>query len=95
LRYSRRSRETGIGKGEYARVASIDAEKNLLTVMRTDGTERTCDPRRQMGVTAYREQKKAFSVGDRIQFTAPNSDMKIANREPGTLRISGRVEKCA
>jgi hypothetical protein len=37
LRYSRGSRETGIGKGEYARVTSIDAEKNLLTVKRTDG----------------------------------------------------------
>lgn len=85
LRYSRASRETGIGKGEYARVTRIDAEKNLLTVARADGTERTYDPRRQMGVTVYREQGKAFSVGDRIQFTAPNNDLKIANRELGTV----------
>jgi conjugative relaxase-like TrwC/TraI family protein len=86
LRYSRASQETGIGKGEYARVTRIDAEKNQLTVIRADGTERTYDPRRQMGVTVYREYEKAFSVGDRIQFTAPSSDLKIANRELGTVR---------
>jgi hypothetical protein len=28
-----------------------------------------------------REQEKAFSVGDRIQFTAPNHELKITNRE--------------
>jgi ATP-dependent exoDNAse (exonuclease V) alpha subunit len=38
-----------------------------------------------MGVTVYREQEKAFSAGDRIQFTAPNSELKIANRELGTV----------
>jgi len=85
LRYSRASRETGIGKGEYARVTGIDAEKNLLTVARTNGSEQTYDPRRQMGVTVYREQEKAFSQGDRIQFTAPNHELKIANRELGTV----------
>ena len=86
LRYSRASQETGIGKGEYARVMRIDAERNLLTVVRADSTERTYDPRRQMGVTVYREQEKAFAAGDRIQFTAPSQDLKIANRELGTVK---------
>ncbi len=86
LRYSRASQETGIGKGEYARVTRIDAERNLLTVMRADGTEQKYDPRRQMGVTVYREHEKVFSVGDRIQFTAPSQDLKIANRELGTVK---------
>jgi conjugative relaxase-like TrwC/TraI family protein len=86
LRYSRASQETGIGKGDYARVTRIDAEKNLLTVIRADGTEGTYDPRRQMGVTVYREHEKAFSAGDRIQFTAPSQDLKIANRELGTVK---------
>lgn len=85
LHYSRASQETGIGKGEYARVTRINAESNLLTVVRADGTEQTYDPRRQMGVTVYREHEKAFSVGDRIQFTAPSQDLKIANREIGTV----------
>ncbi len=34
LRYSRSSKETGIEKGEYAQVTSIDAPKNRLTVER-------------------------------------------------------------
>jgi len=81
LRYSRSSRETGIAKGEYTRVKGIDAQNNRLTVLRVDGSETTYDPRRQMGVSVYREQEKAFSVGDRIQFTAPNHELKIANRD--------------
>jgi conjugative relaxase-like TrwC/TraI family protein len=85
LRYSRGSRETGLQKGEYTRVKSIDAQNNRLTVLRADGSETAYDPRRQMGVSAYREQERAFSVGDRIQFTAPNHEMKIANRELGTV----------
>ena len=84
--YSRTSKETGIEKGEYARVKSVDAPSNLLTVVRADGSEQTYDPRRQQGVSIYKEQEKAFSVGDRIQFTAPANDLKVANRELGTVQ---------
>ncbi len=90
LLYSRTSKETGIEKGEYARVKSVDAPNNLLTVVRIDGAgqikEQTYDPRRQQGVSIYREQEKAFSVGDRLQFTAPANDLKVANRELGTIQ---------
>jgi len=85
LRYSRSSQETGIKKGEYTRVRSIDPQNNRLTVLRVDGSEATYDPRRQMGVAVYREKEKAFSIGDRIQFTAPSHELKIANRELGTV----------
>ena len=77
---------TGIEKGEYARVKSMDAPNNLLTVVRADGSEQTYDPRRQQGVSIYKEQEKVFSVGDRIQFTAPANELKIANRELGTIQ---------
>jgi ATP-dependent exoDNAse (exonuclease V) alpha subunit len=85
LRYSRASKETGIGKGEYAQVKSIDARKNRLRVKLQDGTERTYDPRRQQGVSFFREEMRSFSVGDRIQFTAPANQLKVANRELGTI----------
>jgi conjugative relaxase-like TrwC/TraI family protein len=49
LRYSRASKETGIGKGEYAQIKSIDAAANRLTVEMHNGDERTYDPRRQQG----------------------------------------------
>jgi ATP-dependent exoDNAse (exonuclease V) alpha subunit len=85
LRYSRASKETGIGKGEYAQVKSIDAPANRVTVELQDGTERTYDPRRQQGVSVFREELRSFSEGDRIQFTAPANDLKVANRELGTI----------
>ena len=85
LRYSRASKETGIGKGAYAQVKSIDAPKNRLTVALQDGTERTYDPRRQQGVSVFREEMRSFSVGDRIQFTAPANQLKVANRELATI----------
>jgi hypothetical protein len=86
LRYSHASKETGIGKGQYAHVRSIDAAGNRLTVRLQDGTERIYDPRRQRGVSVFREELRRFSVGDRIQFTAPANDLKIANRELGVIR---------
>src|SRR5216684_535687 len=85
LRYSRASKETGIGKGEYAQVKSIDAPKNRLTIELQDGTERTYDPRRQQGVSVFREEMRSFSVGDRFQFTAPANNLRVANRELGTI----------
>ena len=86
LRYSRASKETGIGKGQYAQVKSIDSASNRLTVRLQDGTERTYDPRRQCGVSVFREEMRRFSIGDRIQFTAPANELKIANRELGMIR---------
>jgi len=85
LRYSRASKETGIGKGEHAQVKRIDAPNNRLTVELQDGTQRTYDPRRQQGVSVFREGMRSFSVGDRIQFTAPANDLRVANRELGTI----------
>ena len=85
LRYSRASKEIRIGKGTYAQVKSIDAPKNRLTVELHDGTQRTYDPRRQQGVSVFREEMRSFSVGDRIQFTAPASEVKVANRELATI----------
>ena len=75
LRYSRGSKETGIGKGEYARVKSIDAPNNRLTVERKSGEEVSYDPRRQQGVSVYREQERAFSVGDRVPVSYTHLDV--------------------
>ncbi len=85
LRYSRASKETGIGKGEYARVISVHGQENRVTVLRGDGEQTTYDPRRQMGVSVYRAQEKAFAIGDRVQITAPNRELKVANRELGSI----------
>ena len=48
------------------------------------------DPRRQQGVSVFREEMRSFSVGDRIQFTAPANELKVANRELGTIEGIGQ-----
>src|SRR5271163_3798076 len=90
LRYSRTSKETGIEKGEYSRVLVVNTQANSLTVVRGNGEQTTYDPRRQVGVSVYREDEKRFSVGDRVQFTAPSQELKIANRDLGTVEGIGR-----
>ena len=90
LLYSRTSKETGIQKGEYARVKSVDAPHNLLTVVRIDSAgkthEHTYDPRRQQGVSIYREQEKAFSVGDGMRGIKHRCAKHLSGR---TLHSSG------
>jgi ATP-dependent exoDNAse (exonuclease V) alpha subunit len=71
--------------GDYTRVLAVNAKENTLTVVRASGERTTYDPRRQIGVSVYREQERAFSVGDRVQFTAPSQELKIANRDLGTV----------
>ena len=85
VRYTKGSRSMGISPGAYAKVDSFDRERNLLTVERAGGDKLTYDPRRLQGVTVYREGERAFSEGDRVQFTAPDKTLKIANRELGTI----------
>jgi conjugative relaxase-like TrwC/TraI family protein len=91
VRYSKGSRAMGIDADEYARVAGVDAERNQLTVERENGERVSYDPRRLQGVTVYRESERSFSEGDRVQFTAPDRERRIANRELGTIeRIDER-----
>jgi conjugative relaxase-like TrwC/TraI family protein len=86
VRYTRDSNSLGVNGGEYARVAGIDRDQNLLTVTRSNGKQLSYDPRRLYGVSVYREMQRTFSEGDRVQFTAPNRIDRIANRELGTIR---------
>src|SRR5208337_2495226 len=85
VRFAKGSKRIGIAPGEYARVESVDEKQNHLTVERENGQRLSYDPRRLQGVTLYREAERAFSEGDRIQFTAPNREQHVANRELGTI----------
>jgi conjugative relaxase-like TrwC/TraI family protein len=86
LHYVRGSKESGIESGSYARVVRTDLKENLLTVRRSDGEHVTYDPARLRGISAYREIEREFAIGDRVQLTAPNRDLQIANRDLGTLK---------
>jgi hypothetical protein len=81
VRFSRGSKVLGIEAGGYASVAAVDATTNQLTVEKANAEHTTYDPRRLTGVSVYREIDREFSVGDRIQFTAPDKLLEVANRD--------------
>ncbi len=85
VRYTRGSKVLGIEAGEYARVENVDARENRVTIERENGEHQSYDPRRLSGVAVYHEAGRAFSEGDRVQFTAPSKELHVANRELGTI----------
>ena len=89
LHYTRGSKEYGIGPRSYARVVATKPKENLLTVERQDGQQVTYDPSRLRGIAAYREIEREFSIGDKIQFTAPQRDLQVANRDLGVIQHIG------
>jgi conjugative relaxase-like TrwC/TraI family protein len=81
VRYSRGSKSAGIEAGEYGTVIGVNSASNLLTVEKSTGELANYDPRRLTGVSVYREVGHEFAVGDRIQFTAPDKSLGVANRD--------------
>jgi conjugative relaxase-like TrwC/TraI family protein len=86
LHYIRGSKELGIEGGSYAQVATTDPKENLVTVQKPNGEQVSYDPSRLRGISAYREIEREFAVGDRVQFTAPNRALQVANRDLGTIQ---------
>jgi ATP-dependent exoDNAse (exonuclease V) alpha subunit len=85
VRYTKGSNTHGIEAGEYARVERVNAKENVVTVEKQSGEHVSYDPRRLQGVTLYRETERSLAQGDRVQFTAPNRERHIANRELGSI----------
>jgi conjugative relaxase-like TrwC/TraI family protein len=85
LQYTIGSKSEGIDRDSFATVRSIDTRKNLLTVDLENGSSVTYDPRRLQGVHVFREVEREFAVGEKIQATAPNKDIGVANRDLGTI----------
>ena len=99
VRYSRGSKSLGIEGGSYATVAAINPSANLLSVEKASNELTTYDPRRLIGVSVYREVAHDFSIGDRIQFTAPDKHLGVANRDLAVIesispggRIAARLD---
>jgi conjugative relaxase-like TrwC/TraI family protein len=85
LQYTTGSKAERIERGSFATVQSVDARANTLTVSLEGGSTVTYDPRRLRGVNVFREVDREFAAGDRVQFTAPNKDLGVANRDLGTV----------
>ena len=99
VRYTRGSKAIGIEAGAYASVVAINPAANQLTVEKANQELATYDPRRLTGVSVYQEIEREFSVGDRIQFTAPDKSLGVANRDLAAIeaihpdgRLSARLD---
>src|SRR5271157_956247 len=99
VRYTRGSKAIGIGAAAYASVVAINPAANQLTVEKANQELATYDPRRLTGVSVYREIEREFSAGDRIQFTAPDKSLGVANRDMAVIeaihpdgRLSARLD---
>ena len=90
VRYTKGSRTYGLDAGEYVRVDHVNAKENLLTVERNTGEQVTYDPRRLEGVKIYRPADRELAVGDRVQFTASDPKIHVANRQLATIE---KIEK--
>jgi conjugative relaxase-like TrwC/TraI family protein len=93
LHYTRGSKEHDIERGSYAQVVSTNPDENLVTVRKLNGEQVTYDPSRLRGISAYREIEREFAVADRLQFTAPNRELGVANRDLGTIHQIGEGGK--
>jgi conjugative relaxase-like TrwC/TraI family protein len=99
VRFARGSKANGIEARSYGAVVAINPAANLLSVEKATGEIATYDPRRLTGVSVYQEIKREFSAGDRIQFTAPDKALGVANRDLAVIdsiapdgRVSARLE---
>jgi ATP-dependent exoDNAse (exonuclease V) alpha subunit len=95
IRYARGSKAVGIGAGSYGAVVGVNPADNLLSVKKADGKLATYDPRRLSGVSVYREIDREFSAGDRIQFSAPDKALNVANRDLAvidSIASDGRIK---
>ena len=95
LHYIRGSKELGIERGSYAQVVATNPRDNLLTVRKQNGKQVTYDPSRLRGISAYQEIERDFALGDRLQFTAPNRELGVANRDLGTIERIGTNSQLA
>jgi ATP-dependent exoDNAse (exonuclease V) alpha subunit len=94
VRYTRGSKAIGIEAAAYASVVAINPSANELTVKKANRELATYDPRRLTGVSVYEAIQREFSVGDRIQFTAPDKSLGVANRDMAaieTINPDGRL----
>lgn len=85
VRYNKTSKLYGIKPGDYGQVLNANHCDNTITLRLKSGREITYNPERLSGVAVYKEAKRQFAEGDRIQFRAPFAEAKVKNSELGTI----------
>jgi ATP-dependent exoDNAse (exonuclease V) alpha subunit len=85
IRFRRGSAKLGIEAGEYVTVDASDAKRNVLRFRTEGGASIAYKPGQLRGVEVFRAESRAFAVGDRVQFRAPDRASSIANGEFATI----------
>ncbi|MBF6567921.1 MAG: relaxase domain-containing protein [Candidatus Binataceae bacterium] len=86
IRFTRGSKQFAIAKGAYADVEKVDRNANMLTIDTGNGRRVQYNPVRLFGVEVFREEQRALSRGDRIQFRAPDRALGVANGDFTTIK---------
>jgi conjugative relaxase-like TrwC/TraI family protein len=92
IRFRRGSVKLGIERGSYATVEASNTRHDRLTVRTSAGAAIEYAPERLRGVEVFRPESRTLSVGDRIQFRAPDRALKIANGEFATVAAIGNEQ---
>ena len=79
MRVAARAPESKLAATE--RLSQSIQRRTCLPSRSKAGNSTTYDPRRLTGVSVYQEVDREFSAGDRIQFTAPDKSLGVANRD--------------
>jgi len=83
VRFRRGSRTRKIPARSTGIVSSVTLGSVTVAM---HGRSVTYDPARLTGVSVYREDVRGFAVGERVQFTAPDRQLKVANRQLATIQ---------
>jgi ATP-dependent exoDNAse (exonuclease V) alpha subunit len=98
IKFTRGSRRHALKKDTYATVENVDRDRHRLTVRTSEGRAVEYLPSRLTGIAVFRPEQRKFSLGDRVQFRAPDRALGVANGEFATVvainsrRISLRME---
>lgn len=85
VRYRKPSHALKVTTGEYGAVIASDREANLIKIKLDSGKVISYNPAKFRGVSIYAPELRNFTVGDRLQFTAPSRKLGVSNRDAGTI----------
>ena len=76
MRAGRDYASLGLAKGDSARIVAVDAERNRLTLERSDGQRTEIDPARYARFSAWTARELTVQAGDRITLREPVGHLK-------------------
>ena len=76
VRFGRNYRQIDAGKGDYLRVAAVDAPNGTVTLQKEDGSRIAWQPGKHNKVEVYEAEQRELAQGDLIRFTRNEGEFK-------------------